>query len=287
MNRVLSRGDYRYFDNVARDQELRRMRRRVEELESGEAFVRERKRSGRWKARYERQTETVKKVEARAERERRKSVKIWQDVNDDLWAEIEKLRRQYEKSEAGRKEVCERCEELEKKCAELYEANRALFYRLNRNHTNSHVPSSGDRPGASTKRHDNNSRTKSGKSRGGQPGHPHHPRKKLNPTAPPQIHTTPPAEIAGSPDWFLTDRYLEHDEVNIRMVVEAIPHRAMIWKNDLTGETKASVFPEGLHGETNYSKQTEAVVLMLTHAANVANRKVKQMLNELTDRRSS
>lgn len=287
MSRVPARGDYRYFDNVARDQELRRLRKKVEEYENGEALVRERKRADKWKARYEREAAARKKDAEKAERERRKTAKIWQDVNADLSEINEDQVRRIRALEAALREKDAAYAALEKAHNDLAAAHQALLHRMTRNHTNSHMPSSGNRPGTSTpknaKRHNNNSRRQTGRKRGAQPGHPHHPRKKHAPTAEPVIHTTPPREIVGSSDWHLTDEYVERNEVNVVMMVEVIPHRAMIWKNDVTGEKKVSVFPEGLHDETNYSKQTEAVVLMLTHAANIANRKAKQLLYELTD----
>ena len=286
MHGTPARGDYQYFDNVRRDQELRLMRRKVAEYESGEAIVREKERTEKWRCRYEREVKARKKDAAEAERERKRTAKMWQDANEDVHAENEELRAKVERMEARMQKLEERNAELEQQNSDLTAANRTLVHRLGRNHTNSHVPSSGDRPGASvssTKRHDNNSRAKTDRKPGGQPGHPHHARKKLTPTAAPVVHSEPPEGIDGNSEWYMTDEYVERDEVNARVTVEVIPHRAMIWKNRRTGETRVSPFPEGLHDETNYSRQTEAVVLMLTHVAHVATRKVKQLLYELTD----
>ena len=275
MHGTPARGDYQYFDNVRRDQELRLMRRKVAEYESGEAIVREKERTEKWRCRYEREVKARKKDAAEAERERKRTAKMWQDANEDVHAENEELRAEVERLEARMQELEERNAELEQQNSDLTAANRTLVHRLGRNHTNSHVPSSGDRPGASvssTKRHDNNSRAKTDRKPGGQPGHPHHARKKLTPTAAPVVHSEPPEGIDGNSEWYMTDEYVERDEVNARVTVEVIPHRAMIWKNRRTGETRVSPFPEGLHDETNYSRQTEAIVLMLTHVAHVATR---------------
>lgn len=81
----------------------------------------------------------------------------------------------------------------------------------------------------------------------------------------------------------MTSEFVERDKINVRTVLDVIPHLAAVRKHSKTGERKLSPFPEGLHDETNYSQNTEAIALMLTHFGNVAARKVKQMLFEMTD----
>lgn len=295
------KGDLRYFDGVKRDQELRALRRKVERLENGEEIQSLKKEKEKWRKRFEREQAARKRDTAKADRERRSVFEMWQKVNDDLWADMEAVQKENEKLKAENAALKKEKASLGEELKDAKAFSDALIHRLSKNHKNSSLPSSMDRPGSTPKKdgandqaegkdtdtagknRDNNSRRKSGKKPGAQPGHPHHPRKRLTPTTEPVMHTDLPSGLVDADDWVMTGEFVERDEVNVHIEVDVIPHFAAVWKNSKTGETRISPFPEGLHDETNYSKNTEAIVLMLTHFANVPARKAKQILSEMTD----
>lgn len=302
-------GDYQYFKNVGRDQELVAHRRKVKELESGKALEKERAAKEYWHQKYEkehaRHDKDVEAARRKAEREGSRNVRAWQETafeaeaarenaeaalaaaNAKRKADVaaEKAKRKAALA-AAKKEIAALKAQIKERDAKISDQNefiKTLLHRLNTDHTTSDLPSSQDRrPPKKTKRHNHNSRVKTGRKPGAQPGHPHHGRKKPAPTHDPVWHTAQPADTIGEEGWYPTSGFVEKMEVNARIVVDVIPHRATIWRNRITGCRRTSAFPEGLHDETNYSKQTEALVLMLTNTANVANRKVKQMLCEAT-----
>lgn len=87
MERIPARGDFQYFDNAARAQELVRPRKRVEEFENGEAIVKEKKNTDKWRRKYERECAARKKDAEKARRETKSAVKVWQQAADDVYAD--------------------------------------------------------------------------------------------------------------------------------------------------------------------------------------------------------
>ncbi|WP_243099483.1 MULTISPECIES: hypothetical protein [Clostridia] len=94
--------------------------------------------------------------------------------------------------------------------------NKDLIARINRDFESSSIPSSQSR----THKKVSNSREKTGRKPGAQPGHPHHARKKQIPTEP-VILLAPSAEVLEDPDFKATGKYIRKQLVGLKVTVKS------------------------------------------------------------------
>lgn len=236
--------------------ENKALRERIRLLESGEAYLRLRKEYERLLEEKERE---IRQLKAELEESRRQSARNrenWFQVYEDMEkekkkesrakaAEIRRLRKLFREAVRSRDRWKEKyLEQLRLK----YEAETALEEekgknlklraQLNRDYENSSIPSS------KTVRHKKitNSREKSGKKPGGQPGHKGHCRKRQTPTGPPVLLPVPEG-VLGDPDFKKTKRTIVKQMVNIRLVLDVREYHADVYRNSKTGELAHAQFP--------------------------------------------
>ncbi len=152
-----------------------------------------------FKAAFREQNASIRKLEEEPGKTHAQTVsvrKIWSEISDDVYKEtdagkfalrkeIARLGQRILEMERQRNAALDR---LQDKNHELYEVKAALYEaeqkiagltaRINKDHTNSSKPSS-QNPNHKTIP---NGRVKSGKKPGGQKGHIHHGRKRMEPT---------------------------------------------------------------------------------------------------------
>lgn len=171
---------------------------------------------------------------------------------------------------------------LETELEEEKGKNLKLRAQINRDYENSSIPSS------KTLHHKkiSNSREKSGRKPGAQPGHPGHGRKKQIPTAEPVL-LPPPRKALEDPDFKKTSKTTIKQLVNIRMVLEVIEYHADVYYNSKTGERIHAEFPAGVVDDVNYGGSIKAFLFLLNNDCCTSIDKSRKFLSDLTDGRLS
>ncbi len=189
------------------------------------------------------------------------------------------------KAEAGRDEALDKVTgqrhkiyEVETKLEEEKGKNLKLRAQLNRDYENSSLTS------AQTIRRKKitNSREKTGRKPGGQPGHEGHCRKKQVPTGEPVL-LTPSQEVLENPDFKKTSKTIVKQMVNIRLVLEVTQYHADVYYNSKTGERIHAQFPAGVTDEVNYGGSIKAFLFLLNNDCCTSLDKSRRFLSDLTD----
>jgi len=252
---------------------------------------------------HRKQVETLKCVIRQLKKELAQAHKDLKN-NTDHWLEVfEDLKKEYQKKEAALmkqlgqmekrafraegerdegkdkiKQQRHRIYELETALEEEKGKNSRLKAQLGHDHENSSIPSSkGIRRKKIT-----NSREKTGKKPGGQPGHEGHCRKKQEASRPP-ILLDPPQEVLDDPDFHKTAKTLVKQLVNIRLVLEVEEYHADVYYNPQTGERVHAAFPPGVVNEVNYGGSIKAFLFLLNHDCCTSIDKSLRFLSDLTD----
>lgn len=156
--------------------------------------------------------------------------------------------------------------------------NLKLTAQINRDYENSSLPSS-----KSVKHKKiSNSREKTGRKPGGQPGHPGYLRKKQTPTAP-AVLLPPPQEVLDDPDFKKTKRTISKQLISVRFHMVVTEFQADEYYNSKTGERRHAEFPEGVVDDVNYAGNIKAFLFLLNNDCCVSIDKSRKFLSDLTD----
>ena len=236
-----------------------------------------------------------KEETAQARRDMAAARNHWFEVFEDLQKEHRKEKAALQKQLAqmekrALKAEHERDEALDKVTQQrhkLYEAetqleeekgkNLRLKAQLNHGHENSSIPSSK----TIRRKKITNSREKTGKKPGGQPGHKGHCRRKQEPTA--VVFLEPPREILEDPDFRKTSKTLVKQQVEVRLVLEVTEYHADVYYNSKTGERFHAPFPEGVTDDVNYGGSIKAFLFLLNNDCCTSIDKSRRFLSDLTD----
>lgn len=166
---------------------------------------------------------------------------------------------------------------LETELEEEKGKNLKLRAQLNRDYENSSLPSS-----MSIKHKKiSNSREKTGRKPGGQPGHPGHRRKTQDASCPP-VMLLPPQEVMDDPDFKKTGKTIVKQLVNIRLVLEVTEYHADVYYNSKTGERIHARFPDGVVDDVNYGGTIKAFLFLLNNECCASIEKSRRFLSDLT-----
>ena len=233
---------------------------------------------------------------ARSRRDMAAARENWFEIFEELEREFNrklsaanKTARQMEKralkAEAERDEALDKVTdqrhkiyEVETKLEEEKGKNLKLRAQLNRDYENSSLTS------AQTIRRKKicNSREKTDRKPGGQPGHKGHSRKKQVPTGEPVL-LSPPQEVLENPDFKKTSKTIVKQLVNIRLVLEVTEYHADVYYNPKTGERIHAQFPDGVVNEVNYGGSIKAFLFLLNNDCCTSIDKSRRFLSDLTD----
>lgn len=168
--------------------------------------------------------------------------------------------------------------EVETELEEEKGKNLKLRAQLNRDYENSSLTS------AQTRQHKKicNSREKTGRKPGGQPGHKGHCRKRQVPTGEPVL-LSPPQKVLENPDLKKTSKTIVKQLVNIRLVLEVTEYHADVYYNPKTGERIHAQFPFGVTDEVNYGGSIKAFLFLLNNDCCTSIDKSRRFLSDLTD----
>ena len=178
-----------------------------------------------------------------------------------------------DKITAQRKRIYELESEVEIKDGKLLK----LTAQINRDYENSSIPSSK----SIRSKKISNSREKTGKKPGGQPGHKGHCRKKQKPTEEPIVLPSP-QEVLDDPDFKKTSQTLVKQHVGIRVLLEVTEYHADVYYNSKTGERVHATFPPGIVNEVNYDGSIKAFLFLLNNECCTSIDKSRNFLSELT-----
>jgi len=194
-------------------------------------------------------------------------------VLGDWLLEVERQR------DESKDKLLEKTRELYRVGSELEEEqgrNQKLKAQINRDHENSSIPSS-QKP---NRKKIANTRVKSGKKPGGQPGHKWHPRKWHEPAT--KVDIPAPVEYGDISRYKPTGRVLSKQLVDIRVEIIVTEYSTPEFRDLLTRQRVHAEFPEGMVNEVTYSGNVKAFAFLLNNRCNVSIANVSDFLSELT-----
>lgn len=219
----------------------------------------------------------------------------WMNVNEDVVAEKEKAMQEAEKkvekaeeraAEAERREsetrrkLHEKNEELYAVKAQLEEAQEKIMAQdavIHRDYTNSSKPSSQSPDHKKIP----NSRTKSGRPRGGQKGHIHYERKMLEPTS--VIGIPVPEKYLDTSRYKPTGRIIRKQVQGIRIVVPVTEYQTPEFRDIVTGQRVHAEFPDRLKDDVTYESSVKAFAYILNNDLNVSIGKSGKFIKDITE----
>ena len=164
----------------------------------------------------------------------------------------------------------------------LRDTNRKLTARLNKDHTNSSLPSSV----IPFRKKIHNSRIRSGKKPGAQPGHRGHVRKIPADVQHETVKLPAPACTAdpgNAGEYYKTGKEIHKFVVDLQILVKVTDYCADEYRSRLTGRRVHAPFPAGVCNEMNYGSGLKAFAFLLNGYYNVPVLKVKELVSFMTD----
>jgi len=218
----------------------------------------------------------------------------WMQVYEDLQKSFSKEAAVYEKrikelfnrairAEAKTDELLDEKRELLRELyavkAELVEEKEKrarLVTQLKRNHENSSVPSS-QKP---NRKKIANSREKTDKKQGAQPGHEGHRRKRQEPDETVYLFCQ---KYENDEDYYPTGNIIKKQLVNIVVTPYTVEYHAMEYRDRKTGTRVHAAFPKGVVNDVNYGGSVKALAFLLNTQYNVSLDNTSALISELTD----
>ena len=245
------------YDRITLLCRLKTAQTRNKEQESGERYVRLKELHQKECRGYGSRILELQKEAADAHKETIRVRNYWFQVLEDMLLEFEKMQKKTKqelqemekralKAEKQRDDALDKVKELQH---QFYETavrleeeqgkNLKLRAQINRDYENSSIPSSK----TLRKKKITNSREKTGRKPGGQPGHKGHCRKKQEPTRPAVL--LPPPEIVLEDNSFKkTPKTIIKQRVGIHMLLDVTEYHADVYYSSQTGERVHDPFPE-------------------------------------------
>ena len=274
----------------------RALSRRVAELESGGAYAELKARTASLQREYEAKVRGLERELGAARRSNSKMAKCWFEVFEQVERERDEavghamrsaarmeeraLRAERRRDEALDELTAERRRSREKdaEIEELKGQVAKLTAQVNRDFENSSLPSSAQGP---ARKKVPNTREATGRKPGAQPGHPHHPRKRPEPTR--TVALEDPPEFEADPDLYRTAATVSKIVVSARIAVEAVEYVACVWRRRSNGARLHAPFPEGAKDEVAYDGSVKALAFMLTNEGCMSAYKARAFLLEASE----
>ena len=283
------------YDYITLMCRLKAAQARNKELESGERYIQLKELHQKDCRTYENKIRTLETAVTDAHKETIRVRNYWFQVLEDMLLEFEAMQkkadqklREMEKralfAEKQRDDALDKVKELQvqfyetaSKLEEELGKNLKLRAQINRDYENSSIPSS------KTIKHKKitNSRKKTGRKPGGQPGHKGHRRKKQEPTQP-VILLPPPEEVFEDRSFKKTAKTIVKQLVSIRMVLDVKEYHADVYYNSQTGERVHAAFPDGVIDDVNYDGSIRAFLFLLNNDCCTSIDKSRKFLSDLT-----
>lgn len=297
--------DNLFEDYMAARCTIKNLKRTIEEFESGERYLKLQSDYHRVMAGYIKEIKRLRLEVGRLNAGMISSRDMWAEdcyaLYDEKQAEIgqlkETIRRledriwemEREHDEKVMELTMEYDEQIHEKDCMINELKNKLAHAealLGRDSTNTGMPTS--QTPADKKKHIPNARVRTGKKKGGQPGHEKHVLK-----GPEESEVTDIVAHGGGGDGFLCpecggDSYVPTGEsevkyeYDIEIKVKKIKHVFYCYKCLGCGTEFRSVYPPGLRGDVQYGSGVQAMILSLTNTVNAAMNKTTMFLSGMT-----
>jgi len=266
---ALKPGDHLYAENA-------RLRKKIEELEHGigvdKVRLQHEKELSKWENKF-----------SRLEKIKNKYHDLWQSkcqANNDLQVHTGILECTIKELD---KRIVEKDSFVAKKEVEIEELKglvKKMTAQINRDFSNSSIPSSQ----CVNRKKISNSREKSGKKSGGQPGHEGHRRQAIPEIEANIVELPVPSCVIENPEgYYDTGKTVTKQLIKIKLSVQATNYVAIIYRNRNTGGRIHSEFPKGLVNEVTYDDSVKALAAMLNSYCNVSMDKVNELIYDLSD----
>ena len=214
----------------------------------------------------------LKQMEKECERKLEEKDKLIRQLQKDLQKERGLREGMHVKYQNQLKEAYEAKTQLE----EEREKNQALVSQINKDFSNSSKSSSLS-PNHETI---HNSREKSGRNPGGQPGHEHHGRKRREPT---ESHEIPaPKKLLEDPVFKPTGRIIKKQMIKVHVTTEVIEYWTAEFRNTITGQRVHADFPEGFKDDVNYDGTVKALAYMVNNDLYTSIDKTRAFLKDIS-----
>lgn len=156
------------------------------------------------------------------------------------------------------------------------EKNQELLSRINKDYSNSSKSSSMS-PNHETI---HNSREKTGRRPGGQPGHVHHGRKHQEPT---QTHEIPVPDIYLEDDNYQpTGRIIRKQMIKVHVTTQVIEYWTYELRDVVTGQRVHAEFPPGFIDDVNYDGTVKALAYIVNNDLYTSIDKTRVFLKEIS-----
>lgn len=274
--------------------EVKNLRQLVKSFQSGERYLQMEKEYRRIINELEHQIRHLKAELAASHAEtvsvRNKWFQTCEDVIKEMEAALARKDREVKKAKKeahqAKKERDEALEKLHEKNLKLYEVqtqledergkNLELTARINKDYTNS-SKSSSQSPNHG-KIH--NGREKTGRRPGGQPGHPHHKRKRQDATR--IVEIPAPEEVVSSEEYRPTGKLIRRQVIILHVSTEVVEYVTQEYVSKVTGKKIHAEFPEGVKDDVNYDATVKAAAYLLNNQCYVSINKTKEFLKAVS-----
>lgn len=283
-----------YFIDTNSQYVIRHLRAKVERLESGEEYVRLKDSYEKELARQDARIRQLEKENASLKFQIKINREHWMEVNEDVLKEAEKqiaksmkevkslerklndMARQRDKALDERTAMKAEVYDLKCQLMESDEKIAALRGVINKDSTNSSKPSSTD----PNRKRISNSREKSGRNPGGQPGHEHHGRRRHRPE---HIIQIPPKEEYLDADRYTpTGKTIRKQVVGISIRLDVTEYETPEFRNNETGQRVHADFPSGIKDDVTYDGTVKAAAYLMNNGCNVSIGNTRRVFSEFT-----
>ncbi len=282
------------FDTNVLRMRLKAAENKVKAFESGEKYV---QLQDRYKSILRERDQKIRRLEYELGKAHAQTVnvrKMWFEIYDDVYREtnaeksalgreIARLEQRVLEAERQRDDALDK---LRDKNHELYEVGSrldeaeqkiaGLTARINKDYRNS-SKSSSQSPNHKTIP---NGREKSGRKPGGQKGHVHYGRRKMEPTE--TVLIPAPSKYVDDPKFKETGRTISKQLVKLHVGVEVVEYTTPEFRNQATGQRVHADFPEGLVGDVTYDGTVKAFAYLLNNECYVGIGKTHRFIKEVT-----
>ncbi len=235
----------------------------------------------------------IKRELAASHNETVSSRKAWSQIFDDLDKEhnkqIKKLESEIRRRDNRILQLEQQCTiakdkeaewrkkyyELSEKIEEVEGLNKKLTAQVNKDFQNSSIPSS--KQGAGRKKIPNG-REKTGRRRGGQPGHKGHRLTQLTPTE--SHHLPDPKKFTNNPEYYPTGNTVKRQKIVLLIGVKIVEYTATEYRSRITGSRFHAEFPSGYDTDISYDSSVKAFAFLLANEGNMAAGKIREILRE-------